>query len=83
MLPSFQPERGEVGKSTVISTRIEPLEETPEEAECENFHEPFNLFPENLNTIFISQERLVLQGKLVLTPNYDLAYLANLSPLGV
>jgi len=47
--PCFQPECWKLRKATLVPTRVEPLEETPEETEGEIFHESVNLLSERSN----------------------------------
>lgn len=47
VLVSFESEGWEVGEATVVSTGKEPLEETPQEAEGEEFTQHPHLFPDS------------------------------------
>lgn len=45
LFPGFEAEGRELRESTAIPSRVEPLEEAPQEAQCEIFCKSTNLFP--------------------------------------
>lgn len=81
----MKPQGREANKTTIVSSSVEPLKETPYEAEGEKFAQRFYLFPARveLNREENKLEFLYIQIEFKGRNSGSVPYFASMAPSGV